>query len=181
MLNQTRFLPTLAGVAMGLLLPTQVMALTFDWSFVTEDGSTGGAGQTISGTISGLVEGSNDGTGLTVTVESTPTGELLGGGWVFDATANGGDAFTVTGGNVTFADALFERNGGLESLYFGGFGGYDPNLHDSDFDPDWFNFSDSNTFTPTDVDTPSTPEPGTALALMGLGLGALASRGKKQA
>ncbi len=181
MLNQTRLLPTLAIAGMGLLVPTQAMALTFNWSFVTDEFSTGGAGQTISGTISGLVEGSNDGTGVTVTVDSTPTGELLGGGWIFDRAQLEGDAFTVTGGSVTFADALFQRNSDGERLYFGGFGGWFPQLVDrNDFDPNWFNFDGgATTFTPAEVAT--TPEPGTVLALMGLGLGVLASRGKKQA
>ena len=32
-------------------------ALTFDWQYTTVAGSTGGAGQIIMGTISGLVEG----------------------------------------------------------------------------------------------------------------------------
>lgn len=98
--------PSLALAGATLALATPAHALTFNWSFVTDGGSTGGAGQTISGTISGLVEGDNDGTGLTITVDSTPTGELVGGGWNFGG-SGGGPAFTVTGGAVTFAGAVY--------------------------------------------------------------------------
>ena len=166
----------LTGTAFVLSTATPANALTFNWSFVTDAGSTGGAGQTVSGTIRGLVEGNNPGTGLTIAVDSTPTGELLGGGWDFDGTGVNsiGRAFTVTGGTVTFADVVFRRGDAI--LSFGGFGGVSPVLSDlSDFNPIFVsNFP--NTFTP--VSTPTTvPEPGSALAL--LGLGALGVVGRK--
>jgi hypothetical protein len=169
----------LAGTALAISTATPANALTFTWSFVTDSDSTGGAGQTISGTISGLVEGNNDGTGLTITVDSTPTGELTGGGWTFVQTRLGGPAFTVTGGVVTFADALYFSStvvgGNNAGLLFGGFGGFDPALiDDNDFEPFWLGFT-PNTFTP--VSTPTVPEPGSVVAL--LGLGALSIAGRK--
>jgi hypothetical protein len=169
----------LAGTASLLALsnPTAANALSFNWSFVTDPFATGGAGQTISGTISGLVEGSNPGTGLTVTVDSTPTGKLLGGGWNFIDTT-GGDAFTVTAGAVTFADANFERGGLEEQLFFGGFGGYNPELLDTNTgNPDWF-ARNPNTFTP--VGAAATPEPSGLVALLGLGMLGLAGRKLKR-
>jgi hypothetical protein len=66
----------LAGTALALSTTTTANALTFNWSFITNSFSTGGAGQTISGKISGLVEGNNPGPGLTITVDSTPTRHL---------------------------------------------------------------------------------------------------------
>jgi hypothetical protein len=131
-------------------------------------------GQTISGTISGLVEGSNPGTGLTVTVDSTPTGQLLGGGWNFFFAANGGDAFTVTGGAVTFADASFERGGLSNGLIFSVFGAFNPALIDySTFNTYWF-ASNPNTFTP--IAAAATPEPSGLVALLGLGMLGLLGR-----
>jgi hypothetical protein len=161
---------SLALAGANLALATPAHALTFNWSFVTEAGSTGGEGQTISGTISGLVEGNNPGAGLTVTVDSTPTGELVGGGWNFGGNG-GGLAFTVTGGAVTFARAIYLSSTVVGSnsvrLFFGEFGGFIPQLVDlNGSNPNWFT-SSPTTFTP--VSTPTVPEPGSALALLGLG------------
>jgi hypothetical protein len=100
-------------------------ALTFNWSFDATGGTSTGI---VTGTISGLVEGSNDGTGLTVTVLSSPSGNVLGGGWDFIGSSLGGDAFTVTGGAVTFADAAFYRDSGDDVVFFGDYGGYFPEL-----------------------------------------------------
>ena len=167
----------LAGATslVALFNPTAANALTFNWSFVS---GSQNPGQTISGTISGLVEGSNPGTGLTVTVDSTPTGALLGGGWNFYF-AGSGNVFTVTGGAVTFADAFFERGGLGNGLYFGGFGGFIPELIDftTGGDPDWFTF-EPNTFTPVGVAT--TPEPSSVVALLGLGVLGLMGRKLKR-
>ncbi|NJK36194.1 MAG: hypothetical protein HC919_15345 [Oscillatoriales cyanobacterium SM2_2_1] len=111
---------------------TPTFALSFDWSFTTDAASQGppaGAGQIIRGTIDGLVEGNNNGTGVTVVVTSTPTGALTGGGWSFFDSPSG-TAFRVTAGNVTFADAAFSRS--FEVVFFGGFpgGGTSPQLLD---------------------------------------------------
>jgi hypothetical protein len=133
-------------------------------------------GQTISGTIDGLVEGSNDGTGLTVTVTSTPTGQLLGGGFNFFNTYIGGNAFTVTGGNVTFADASFIDNSFVtsKSLSLGGYGGYGSLLQSiPSYNPQWY--GGQTTFTP--ISSTPVPEPVTILgSLVALGVGTVFKR-----
>jgi hypothetical protein len=168
-----------AASLLALFNPTAANALSFTWSFIAGTGSSGQAGQTISGKISGLVEGSNDGSGLTVTVDSTPTGDLLGGGWTFQDTGLGALpplAFTVSGGSITFADAFFYRAGGNEALFFGGFGGYNPQLVDFvDSDPNWISEDPNlaNSFA-------LIPEPSSVVALLGLGmLGLAASKLKR--
>ncbi|MEG3438086.1 PEP-CTERM sorting domain-containing protein [Pannus brasiliensis CCIBt3594] len=166
---------TLTGTVLALSNAIPANALTFNWSFEIAPGSTGNIGETVSGTISGLVEGNNPGTGLTVTVDSTPTNELIGGGWSFLSSSIGGPAFTVTGGVITFADAAFTRNNDNERVLFGGFGGYFPTLNDLfDSQPFWTT-SLSNTFTPATTPT-GTPEPGSVVALLGLGALSLAGR-----
>ena len=81
------------------------LALAFQWSFTSE---LDDAGKMVRGTISGLSEGQNDGSGLDIMVTDTPDGQgIPGGPWVFFGTAiPNGDAFTVTDGIVTFADAF---------------------------------------------------------------------------
>ena len=91
--------------------------LAFEWSFVTGESSNGppsGAGHLIRGTIAGLTEGDNDGSGLTVLVTETPTGKVLGGGWTFSGTLydTAGPAFVVTDGEVTLGNAVFLNNAG---------------------------------------------------------------------
>ena len=115
----TSFRVLAAAVAMLSYSATAGNALTYNWSYNATGGTSLGP---VTGTISGLVEGSNPGPGLTVNVLSTPSGNVLGGGWSFTSTLNGGDAFTVTAGAVTFADAKFDRDGGNDRLFFGGSG-----------------------------------------------------------
>ena len=161
-----RFLFTpVIGVVLVLIATAPSQALTFDWQFTIE--GFGHIGETVAGTISGLVEGSNDGTGLTVVVTSTPTGQFEGGGWTFDQ-SYGGPAFAVTGGAVTSADALFTIGGfyGVR-LYFGGYGGYYPQLIDGSTSPNWFTNSGQTTFTASAVPLPA------ALPLLASGLGGL--------
>jgi len=55
---------------------SSAQALSYTWSFVTDSGSTGGAGNTVSGTISGLNIGANNGNGLTISTSTTPNGQL---------------------------------------------------------------------------------------------------------
>jgi hypothetical protein len=92
---------------MGLsLLSQSAQALSFNFSFANLSGDAPtGADQLVTGTIDGLVEGNNSGTGVTATVLSTPTGEYLGG-YSFVGTITGSpNAFIVTNSNITFADS----------------------------------------------------------------------------
>ena len=135
-------------VAIGsLLAAVPAQALSFTWQFIPESGPTGANPYVVKGTIDGLAIGANSGAGITATVTDTPTGELLGS-YAFDFSGSG-NAFTVDGGgNVTFADAGFISSNNL--LFFGGYGGFSPELFDNtDANPDWiaFSFSSQTTFS----------------------------------
>ncbi|MGB5770186.1 MAG: hypothetical protein WBM32_09990 [Crocosphaera sp.] len=140
------------------------LALTFKWSFTDFSNSN----NIIQGTISGLTEGSNDGTNLTITVDSTPTGEILGDGWILSSTAPGFDAFTVTNGEVTFANAFYERNEFNETLVFGGFSGpqfpFITQLSNSELNPIWTSLEPVNFVKSSQT----IPEPSNILAILGL-------------
>ncbi|MFT7389960.1 MAG: hypothetical protein ACI9ZH_000175 [Paracoccaceae bacterium] len=115
-----------AAAAALMLAATGANALTYTWSFTAIGSTSVGP---VTGTISGLEIGGNVGTGLIIDVLSSPSGNVLGGGWTFGGVGSGGDAFTVDAAkNVTFADARFLRSGVSEKLFFGGFGGYTPQL-----------------------------------------------------
>lgn len=129
-------------------------AQTYNWSFVDDDTSA-----TISGTISGLVQGNNNGTGLIITVLNAPSVALRGGGWNFIDTQKSGPAFVVSGGAVTFADAQYTRANG-DYLYFGGFGGYSPELVNGEFSVDYIT-STPNTFAA------AAPEPASWAMMIG--------------
>jgi len=93
---------------------TLAYALDFKWSFVDRV-----SGEKITGTISGLVEGNNSGSGLTITVQSIPTGKLYLSNWIFDGISNNlvvpvnsTSAFVVTRGQVTGANAKYYDNAG---------------------------------------------------------------------
>ena len=87
-----------------LLAATPAQAINFNFQFQDTSGGTNGL---VTGTLSGLVEGNNTGQGITATVISSPGGGL-GSGYNFYSTGEGGgNAFTVTSGNITFADAGF--------------------------------------------------------------------------
>jgi hypothetical protein len=114
-----------------------------------------------------LVSGSNPGSsGITATVTDTPTGQLLGS-YSFDSTSGGGDAFIVdASGNVTFADAVFADGNNL--LFFGGYGGFVPQLIDaSSNDPSWFTFSSPTTFSSAPTAVPFDFEPTSAVVILG--------------
>jgi len=150
-------------VAIATIIAAPVHALSNTWSFTTDINSTGGAGQIISGTVDGLVEGNNSGSWITATVTNSPGSQLLGN-YSFVFTNVGGPAFTVSGGTVTFADALFIRSGANE-LYLGGFGGYFPQLIDSEGgNPDFLNSSGQTSFAPI------TPVPFEFSPALGLGV-----------
>ncbi|WP_353932124.1 hypothetical protein WJM97_05940 [Okeanomitos corallinicola TIOX110] len=94
---------TVAGfVASVLLGATPANALDFTFSF--QDVGTNGF---VTGTLSNLVEGNNAGSGITAAVTSSPSGGGVTSGYNFLSTSSGGNAFVVTGGNITFANVLF--------------------------------------------------------------------------
>lgn len=94
---------------MGLSLLSQpAQAISFGFSFANLGGDAPtGTNQLVTGTIDGLVEGNNSGAGVTVTVLSTPTGELLGNYDFSEISSGGPNAFIVTNGNITLADSVF--------------------------------------------------------------------------
>ena len=97
---------TAAAAAALMLAATGANALTYAWSFNATGGTSLGP---VTGTISGLSIGRNDGPGMIVNVLSSPSGNALGGGWTLRNTQMGGEAFTVDASrNVIFADAFFE-------------------------------------------------------------------------
>ena len=81
-------------------------AISFNFQFQDISGATNGGGTNglVKGTLSGLVEGDNRGTGITATVTSSPSGKGVGS---YDFATAGSNAFTVTNGNITFADVSF--------------------------------------------------------------------------
>ena len=123
-LSKTRRADKPAAICLGLGLATLAAcgpanALTFNWSFLNNNGtpSTGG---TITGTISGLAEGINDVStaGITVNVlqsQNVPIGSLTTG-----ADAAGFGTITVLHGNVTDYNFNIQN----DNFYFGaGLGG----------------------------------------------------------
>ncbi|QEI41032.1 hypothetical protein BMF77_01614 [Dolichospermum sp. UHCC 0315A] len=64
------------------------------------------------------MEGNNAGPGITATVISSPGGEGVGSGYNFSQTFNV-NAFKVTSGNITFADALFVNSANNTYLFLG--------------------------------------------------------------
>jgi hypothetical protein len=149
-----------------LLGAAPAQAIDFNFQFQDVDGGTNGF---VTGTLSGLVEGNNSGTGITATVTSSPGGEGIGSGYNFDSARGGGNAFTVTSGNITFANALF-INPANTGLYLGtpGSSGWSNNLCDRAGDSfDYFDSSNTTIqFTPA---TPVPFEPNSVVGIATLG------------
>lgn len=62
-------------------------------------------------TLSGLVEGDNDGSQVSLTLLESPFSQTLGTyGFLFSGEPGIQPAFTVTNGNISFAFAAFERD-----------------------------------------------------------------------
>ncbi|MEA5618603.1 hypothetical protein VB711_12260 [Cronbergia sp. UHCC 0137] len=139
-------------VASVLLNVTPANALSFTFSFqnVNGDAPTGGF---VTGTLDGLVEGDNSGTGITATVLSSPGGGL--GAYSFNGTANSANAFVVNGGNITFADAEFIQGNNVLNLGTPGNSGFGSIL--VDFPSYSFDYADFSNATTTF--TPATPVP----------------------
>ncbi|MEB3322595.1 MAG: hypothetical protein VKI81_07205, partial [Synechococcaceae cyanobacterium] len=93
------------------------MTYLFQFSFLTDASSTGGAGNLVEGTIE-LMEGNGVGAGAgpSIQVTKTPNNDLLGDGWSYDS---GGSGFNVVNGEVVFASAVYTRLGGSQVLGFG--------------------------------------------------------------
>jgi hypothetical protein len=136
---------------------------------VTFSGTLGGAGQLTGGTISGLVEGAIDGTGLIVQVTDTPPRQPDAGGWRVQAPLRGGDAFTVLGGEIVFADLVFIV-GFYERLWFCGHGGSSAYLVDIDSCNCAFYGAGATAISAAAVPLPAASRMlGAAFALLGVG------------
>lgn len=130
-----------SGFAASVLLAaTPAHAISFNFQF-QDTGCTCGF---VKGTVSGLVEGNNPGPGITATVTSSPGGGV-GSDYSFSSTNGSGLAFTVTKGNITFADALFvnDANNTYLSLGTPGNNGYSSQLIDIDGVFDYLDLSNS--------------------------------------
>ncbi len=165
-----KFIKTAATFITFFMLPLTCQAnLIFDWMW--QNTSSSNNGEFISGTISGLTEGANSGAGVTITVTDTPTGLFEGiSDWSIGSTtgACGGAAFVVTAGAVTCSNSQwFSVLGSTSRLFFGGSGGFVPELSTSNLSTRWYASpcSGCTTFTASSA----VPEPAT-LVLFGLGL-----------
>jgi hypothetical protein len=152
--------------------PAQAIKVGFSFANLSGNGPTG-ADQLVTGTIDGLIEGNNSGAGVTATVLSTPTGQYLG-----DYSFNGvsPNAFIVTGGNITFANARFLSNTNILLLFKTAGVSQDPPdgsslLTDSLSTVKFFDDTQPATFTATPVpwETDALPVIGSTV-LFGLGL-----------
>ncbi|MDB9536129.1 hypothetical protein PN451_09835 [Dolichospermum planctonicum CS-1226] len=104
-----------SGFAASVLLAaTPAHAISFNFQFQDISGGTNGF---VKGTLSGLVEGNNPGPGITATVTSSPGGQGVASNYSFYNVYRG-PAFTVTNGNITFADAQFVNPANI-SLFLG--------------------------------------------------------------
>jgi hypothetical protein len=144
-----------SGFAASVLLAaTPAHAISFNFSFQDTDGGTNGF---VTGTLIGLEEGDNPGSGITATVTSSPGGKGLGSGYSFVSSWSSNRAFTVTSGNITFAYALFVNSADNTYLSLGtpGNNGFYSQLGDTDSTFRYLNSSNSTiqftAATPTPV------------------------------
>ena len=130
--------------------------LSFNWQFSNTQGAPVFNGGVVTGTVSGLLDNtSNQTTGLTVTVTSTPNTPT--GGWLNDWAYNTGDGFSVSNGLITAYNVRF-KNSANDDLYLGDNTGinYYPKVADSNYNFDNRNYSFANpvTFTPQGAAVP---------------------------
>jgi hypothetical protein len=108
-----------AAAALALASASSAHALTFFWSF-----SDDATGDVVEGVISGLEEGANALSAVTIQVLGADDPEALGFGWAPDTIYgynNPSTGFTVTDGQVTFAHGVFDKTvtAGADILAFG--------------------------------------------------------------
>jgi hypothetical protein len=108
-----------AAGALALASAGSAQALTFFWSFADD-----ATGHIVDGTISGLQEGVNALSSVTIDVLQADDPQALGGGWAPDTVYgynNGATEFVVTDGQITFAHGVFDKtvDQGLDILAFG--------------------------------------------------------------
>jgi hypothetical protein len=113
-----KWLIAAAGV-LALVSAGSAQALTFEWSFMDDT-----THQVVDGTISGLAEGTNALSALTVTLLGSPDPAAPATGWAPDTVLgynNSSTGFTVKDGQVIFAHGLYTVAvaGGTDYLFFG--------------------------------------------------------------
>lgn len=163
-------LPALAGAAL-LSQMAPAFALDFNWSFIA-DSSAGTPPvlpiTTVSGTISGLVEGGLNQTAVTITVNSPS----VVGGFTFGS----GDGFDVVGGVVTGSNAVYTS--GSYTLFFGDNTGFFPEFSYLG-NPFFSLFNEGATTTFSAIESTSIPEPA-AIGILTVGLAGLAASRRRR-
>ena len=145
------------------------ITVSFSWTAATVAFGLHGVGTVVSGTISGLLDNTNNQTtGLTITLD-TPDHIT---GWAF-ATDIYSVGFDVAGGILTGGSAEFTVGGDGIRFGNGSAGEFTPDLFVSSITPHYDIRDESGVITYVTQGT-STPEPA-SIALVGLGLAGLAT------
>ncbi len=176
-MNNLRLLALAAWAA--LAAPSFAQTFSNNWSFVDA-----GTGQTVSGVISGLANGSNlSADGLTLTVTQSPYAVMLGTYTDFGAGAgypSYQDTYSASNGVVTFANFIYSDEFG-EFFHLGTDpqgGTYYPELVSYNTLEDAYNSDAGIQFSAV---TMSVPEPASwAMMVGGFGLSGLALRRRKR-
>jgi hypothetical protein len=134
------------------LVAAPAHAISFNFSF--RDTKVGGTNGLVTGTLSGLVEGNNSGTGITATVISSPGGKGLGSGYSFLNRGISANAFVVTTGIIAYADASFSSGSDTLRLATIDSSTYYPTLKG-----DGYQYLDNKTGVTTFTAATSTPVP----------------------